>query len=279
IPPQRANVSNKTQITAWFNEYFDQETTQLHLKANSLNVHLGKLEYDVVLDKTIQVQGLNYLKGFGVQDMQFTIPPDDQSRNMKGHLIIPNAGVLTLGLGNLTFNLTAGAVNLGLVHIYNLDLKLGNNTPPFEGEFYFDQRVPSLPAILDSQKNILSNGQIELNATANATVNGGQHINYLEGVLNKKSITFHVPVMNLLADVFAGVLASGGDGSQGPLPDVLSGRGDNDAYRAHARILGADASGGAPANATVKRAAPTLGRSMRTNLLRLGLRSLRSKVR
>ncbi|KAK0714103.1 hypothetical protein B0T26DRAFT_754140 [Lasiosphaeria miniovina] len=45
--------------------------------------------------------------------------------------------------------------------------RLSSNTPPFEGEFYFGQLVLSLPAVLDLQMNILSDGQIELNATGN----------------------------------------------------------------------------------------------------------------
>jgi hypothetical protein len=223
VPDQVVQVTDHTQLIAWFNEYFDKETTELRVKAESLNAHLGALHYTVGLDKTIQVQGLNYLKGFGVQDMQFTIPPETSSgHNMKGHLNIPNAGVLTLGLGNVTFNVMAGDIKLGLVHIYDLDLKPGNNTPPFEGDFYFDQLVPNLVAFLDIQRVALADGMIEFNATGNSTINNSQHIKYVESVLNQKHIPFRIPATALLLDVVSGVLASGTtNGSQLLLLDTL----------------------------------------------------------
>ncbi|AEO71232.1 uncharacterized protein THITE_75172 [Thermothielavioides terrestris NRRL 8126] len=285
IPEQTVQVLNQTQITAWFNQFFDNETVDLRLKADQLSAHLGALHYDVSLDKTVKVPGLNYLAGFGVQDMQFTIPPDPATGyNLRGHLLIPNAGVITLGLGNVSFNILAGDVNLGLVHLYDLDLRPGNNTPYFEGEFYFDQLVPNLAAVLASQQAALADGVVELHSRGNATVNYGRHIPYIEGVLNIKRIPMRIPLTSLLLDVVEGVLAGGMNGTQhlpllDTLGEVLGNKTLFEQMLSHWDAAGGGGNGTAAGGAaggkrSVMRA---VGRSMRMNLFKLGLRSLRSK--
>jgi hypothetical protein len=282
IPEQVVQVLNQTQITAWFNEFFDKETVNLRLKANDMSAHLGALHYVVDLDKTVLVPGLNYLKGFGVRDMQFTIPADPLGRNMKGHLMIPNAGVITLGMGNISFNVMAGDINLGLVHIYDFDLKPGNNTPFFDGEFYFDQLVPNLAAVLDTQRDALAEGMLELHAAGNSTINYGQHIKYIEDVLNLKRVPFRIPVTTLLLDVVSGVLAGGTSGTEIPLLDTLGDvLGNKTLFE---QMLGHfdRESNGSSANGVkagkVVRSTTTHGRTLKMNLLRLGLRGLRSRI-
>ncbi|KAH6842191.1 hypothetical protein B0I37DRAFT_329378 [Chaetomium sp. MPI-CAGE-AT-0009] len=290
IPSQVVDVLDHAQLVAWFNEFFDKEVADLRLKADDLSAHLGALDYQVSLDKTIKVPGLNYLKGFGVSDMQFTIPPGRSGHNMKGHLNIPNAGVLTLGLGNVTFNVMAGDINLGLVYIYNLDLKPGNNTPPFEGDFYFDELVPNLAAFLETQRGALANGMIEFNATGNSTFHNGQRIRYVEGVLNRKHIPFAIPATTLLLDVLSGVLAGGTDGSGLPLLDTLGDvMGNKTLFEQMldhfgTQSIGSGTQGGgngveAADTARLKRRtmAQKAGRSMQMNLLKLGVRALRAK--
>ena len=290
IPDQIVDILDYTQLVAWFNEFFDNEAAELRLKADDLSAHLGALDYKVDLEKTIKVPGLNYLKGFGLLDMQFTIPPGPSGHNMKGHLNIPNAGVLTLGLGNVTFNVMAGDIDLGLVYIYNLELKPGNNTPPFEGDFYFDQLVPNLSVFMQAQHSALADGMVEFNATGNSTFHNGQRIKYVEGVLNQKHIPFRVPLTSLLLDVVSGVLAGGTNGSELPLldtlGDVLGNKTLFEQMLTHFEVgstrSGAQG-GGSGANATgtskVKRTlAKQVGRSAQMNLFRLGLRTLRPNI-
>ncbi|KAH6879514.1 hypothetical protein B0T10DRAFT_413042 [Thelonectria olida] len=209
ITNQTVTVTNETELLLWFNQFFDLPRVQLSIKADT-NVHLGALKYTPELDKTIQIPSLNYLNGFGVSDMQFVFPPRN-GKNMKGHLNIPNSGALTLGLGNLTFNLMSGKTRLGLVDIYDLQLRPGNNTPPFDGNFFFDELVPNLAQILDGQKAALAQGNIEFNATGNATVVDGKHVKYIEGVLNTKHIRFTIPVISILSDVVSAMLGGGSD--------------------------------------------------------------------
>ncbi|KAH8812287.1 hypothetical protein F5884DRAFT_306845 [Xylogone sp. PMI_703] len=276
IPTQTVPISNQTQLIAWFNEFFDKPAAKLTVDGG-LKIHLGELKYDSHIHKTIEVPGLNYLNGFALVDLQFMMPPDEKGHNMKGHLSIPNAGVLTLNLGNLTFNLMSGDINMGWANLYNLELKPGNNTPAFDGVFYFDTLVPNLSAILDSQKDSLSHGNIALNATGNATFVNGEHIKYIEGVLNQKHIPFTIPVITLLGDVLSGLLSSS-NAAQGPLLDIFGDVVGNTTL--FGQLLGNwdnIARGGNGTNITsiltppTKRSKPV--GSWKHNLLRLGLRS------
>ena len=200
-------VLNQTELTLWFNEFFDQSKVKLSVKGKP-TIHLGALKYSGGLDKTIEVPSLNYLNGFGVKSLDFNFKKNETNYNMKGILNIPNSGVLTLGLGDLQFNVMSGNVSLGLINLYNLELKPGNNSVSFEGNFFFNMLVPNLKEILDSQKEPLNNGYVEFFATGNSTKVNGTNIPYLEGVLNRKRIPFTVSVVSLLGDVLSGILGA-----------------------------------------------------------------------
>ncbi|RSM09133.1 hypothetical protein CEP52_004250 [Fusarium oligoseptatum] len=210
VTNQTLLVVDEKELLIWFNQFFDEPKVKLSLKGEP-NINLGSLKYKRGLDKTIEVPSLNYLNGFGLRDMEFMLKSNDTKYNMKGHLNIPNSGVLTLGLGNLTFNLMSGETRVGLVNLYDLQLRPGNNSVPFDGNFFFDELVPNLSEILDSQQEPLSHGYIELAATGNSTIVNGEHVKYIEGVLNKKHIKFTVPIITLLGDVVGGLLGADQD--------------------------------------------------------------------
>ncbi|KAM6534384.1 hypothetical protein FALCPG4_004025 [Fusarium falciforme] len=269
ITNQTLLVANETELLIWFNQFFDQPKVKLSLLGEP-NIYLGTLKYKRSLDKTIEVPSLTYLSGFGLRDMEFMLKSNDTKFNMKGHLNIPNSGVLTLGLGNLTFNLMSGETRIGLVNLYDLQLRPGNNSVPFDGNFFFDELVPNLSEILDSQKEALSHGYIELAATGNSTIVNGEHVKYIEGVLNRKHIKFTVPVITLLGDVVGGLLGA----DQGSLLGIFGGAIGNSTLFEH--LLGhweGESSGG---NKTSTRSVVKRSNSSRPwmwNLLRLGLRA------
>ncbi|KAK4184341.1 hypothetical protein QBC35DRAFT_535040 [Podospora australis] len=293
IPEQVVTVADQAQLTAWFNDFFEKEEADLRVIARGMTAHLGALKYKVDLQKTIKVQGLNYLKGFGTTSMSFMIPPDKDGNNIRGTLNIPNAGVLTLGLGTLSFHLRSGKVDLGLVTVPNLSLKPGNNSAEFSGRFYFDQLVPNLSEILESQREAIKEGYLEIFATGNNTIaKDGSHIKYLERVLNSKAIPFRVPVISLLMDVVSGFLAGGGEGGgpQGQLLETLGAVVGNTTLlegmlghfeQASPMVEGEN---GNENGTVVERremgdVVRKAKRSMQMNLIRLGLRSMRSSMR
>lgn len=218
VTNQTLLVTNETELLIWFNRFFDQPKVELSLQGDP-NIHLGTLKYKPHLDKTIEVSSLNYLDGFRLVDLDFMLKSNDTKSNLKGHLSIPNSGVLTLGLGNLTLNLESGPTRLGLVQLYDVQLRPGNNTVPFDGNFFFDELVPNLSEVLDSQKEPLSHGYFKFNATGNSTIVNGEHVKYIEAVLNQKHIGVTVPVISLLSDVVGGILGA----DQSSLLDIFGG--------------------------------------------------------
>ena len=219
VPAQEVDVADEEALTAWFNDFFDEPTTELHVQVPDLTTHLGALTYKVDLDKTIRVKGLNYLEGFSAIDMEFMVPPEENGDNIRGYLNIPNSATMTLGLANPSFFMMTGDVKLGLVTLPNLEIKPGNNSAYFHGQMYFDALIPNLPEILGSQGTSFSEGYLDLNCTGNSTYNDdGERIRYLEGVLNHKHIPLRIPITSLLSDILSGFL--GGDG-------ILGGGGGN----------------------------------------------------
>ncbi|KAI1111578.1 hypothetical protein F5Y14DRAFT_307964 [Nemania sp. NC0429] len=208
ITNQTVKVTNETELVKWFDQVFDLPKVGLSVKGKP-TVHLGALKMTTSLDKTIETKSLNGLNGFGIASLRLVYPPLDNGTNIKGTVNLPNAGVLTLGLGNLTLNLFSGDIKLGFVNIYDVVLPPGNNTRYFDGQLYLKELLPNLGAILDSQSAPLAAGNIELRASGNATMVNGMHIGYVEKVLNKKNLIATVPAITLLGDVIGSFTGNG----------------------------------------------------------------------
>ena len=203
ITNQTVEVGNQTELVKWFNAVFDQESVELSVRGDP-TIHLGALKSTPRLDKTITLPGLNSLRGFDLQDLTLMLPPRD-GKNVRGTLNLPNRGVLSLDIGNFSLNLFSGSTRLGLVTLYNLTLPPGNNTRSFDGNIFLDAIGPNLGPILASQAVPLGRGVIELNATGNSTIVNGQHIGYLEEVLNAKKLTFSISIVTLISELLSGI--------------------------------------------------------------------------
>lgn len=207
VTEQKMNITDQKELLAWFNEFFDKPQVRLGVKGEP-KVHLGALKYTRSLDTEIEIPSLNYLKGFAVTSQSFNLSGNKPEFNMKGMLNIPNSGVLTLGLGDLQFNVVSGDLKLGLINLPNLILKPGNNSVPFTGNFFFNELIPNLKEVLDDQKGPLGKGYFQFYATGNSTKIDGVTIPYIQGVLNSKRIPFTLPVITLLGDIVGGMLDS-----------------------------------------------------------------------
>lgn len=215
VTNQTVTVTNQTELVKWFDQIFDLPETDLTVKGKT-TVHLGALKMQSNIDKTIKISSLNALDGFGITSLRLIYPAMEDGTNIKGTLSLPNAGIITLGLGNLTLDLFSGDIKLGYVDIYDVTLPPGNNTRDFTGQLYLNELVPNLGAILDSQSKALADGNIQLIATGNATRVNGIHIPYVEQVLNKKKLISTVPVIKLISDVISSF-----SGSDASLSDLL----------------------------------------------------------
>ena len=282
IPRQTVPISNQSELVKWVGSVFDQQDVDLSIKGTP-PVSLGALHSEPHLQKTVSIPGLRKLQGFGLTGLTLMLPPDSDGNNIKGTVSIPNFGVLELNLGNLTFNLFSGKTRLGYITVYDADLKPGNNTNNFGGQLFLSSLLPNLGDVLKSQSAALQKGNIDLNVTGNATVVNGQHIKWLEQVLNNRQVTTSVGVVTLLSDVVSGLVGSGNSNTTiiDALEQVL---GNNTLIKNIGDRLKAQGSpgnsSGPAANAThvaslLKRATPQ--DSLMWNMLRLGMRMKMAK--
>ncbi|KAH8666475.1 hypothetical protein BX600DRAFT_511405 [Xylariales sp. PMI_506] len=205
VTNQTVTISNETELVSWFNDVFVQAETQLSFKGDT-TVKLGSLSAGVTVDKTIEVQSLNNLAGFGITNLQLMIPADSNGNNVKGTVNLPNWGVLTLGLGDITLNLLSGNLNIGYVTIQDVVLPPGNNSMAFAGQLYLNTIIDNIGNILTTQASALSDGNIVLGSIGNSTIINGEHITFVEAILNNHRLTSSMSVISLVSDVASGFL-------------------------------------------------------------------------
>ncbi|KAI1842439.1 hypothetical protein JX265_010402 [Neoarthrinium moseri] len=211
IVNQTVTVTNQTELEYWLNHVFDDPTVELSVRGDA-TVHLGALHSNAHIDKTVTVASLDKLRGFEIKSLSLVYPPEEDGTNLKGTVNLPNWGALTLGLGNLSFNLMSGQVRIGLITIFDVVLPPGNNTLNFSGQLFLHDLVQNFGKVLDAQAEALNNGQIQLDATGNTTIVNGERIPYIESVLNNKRLTSYLSVIKFVSDLINSV-TGGGDSS------------------------------------------------------------------
>lgn len=107
-----------------------------------------------------------------------------------------------------------------MITVYNVVLPPGNNTRDFDGTIYLDVIGSNLGPILASQAKALAKGMIEITASGNSTIVNGEHIKFVEQVLNSKRVSSSISVVTLLSDVLSGFIG-GGSNSSANIVDVL----------------------------------------------------------
>jgi hypothetical protein len=266
VTNQTVTIINQTELEYWFNNVFDDANTTLSVRGDAM-IHLGALHSYASIDKTLEIASLNQLSGFGIQDLSLIYPPLEDGTNVKGTLNLPNWGALTLGLGNVSLNLLSGDIRIGLITIFDVVIPPGNNTRSFSGELFFKDLVQNFGKVLSAQADALDDGKIQIDATGNATVVNGEHIPFVEHILNNKRVTSYVPIVQLASDVINS-LSGGGNSSIVDLLDEVFG---NSTLIEHA--LSHWNSTGSAAAAKVRKALP-LGISgpRALNLLKFGMK-------
>ncbi|KAI5859439.1 hypothetical protein GGS23DRAFT_317163 [Durotheca rogersii] len=216
VTDQTVTVTNETELVTWFGEVFDQPTVTLSTRGDA-EVRLGALRSTASIDKTIEVASLDKLKGFGIEHIQLIHPALENGTNIRGTLNLPNWGALTLGIGDLSLNLMSGDLRIGLITIYDVLISHGNNSRYFDGELYLDVLGRNFMTVVRNNAEALGAGSVRIDATGNATVVDGQHIGFIEAVLNRRRVTSLTPVVQLLGDLVGSLTT----GSSVSIPDLL----------------------------------------------------------
>ncbi|KAI1496524.1 hypothetical protein F5X99DRAFT_422051 [Biscogniauxia marginata] len=234
-----ASILNLTEIERFLQKFLVSESIDLSFKGNT-TAHLGAIKSHIDLEKSLQIPGLRNFTGLAINGASFVLPPEADGSNLVGNLTLPNWSNLELGLGNITFNIWTGEILVAKASVLEVLLQPGNNTWPFRGEVFLDTIVSNFVEVLRSQSSILSSGKIALGITGNETTINGQHITYVEDVLNYIKLDSELPLMQLLTDILGSVLnentsldglegllsnSSGSSNSTGdnPLADLVGG--------------------------------------------------------
>ena len=122
-------------------------------------------------------------------DFSIKLAADPDGTNMVGTVLIPNPTVLTLSMGNVTFNnyIHGTKTLIGNSTLSNLVLKPGNNTMPMKS--IVDQAL-----VITQLTTNFKNGMLPIDIVGLSAVYEGQHLPYFEKALQglTQSITLDV---------------------------------------------------------------------------------------
>ncbi|KAJ5224166.1 uncharacterized protein N7469_007669 [Penicillium citrinum] len=225
------NLKGKTDMTVSQNdtkilnqpEFIDTLTNAVYndkftLSAKGSTVgHLGNLKARLTLNKNVELQGLDKLRGFSIESARLLMSKDDNGDNILGTAILPNHSVFTFALGNVTLNLKSSDLVVGQATIQDVLLRPGDNKVSLRGILNMGLILENLEDIMEYQEEALRNGEIELSASGNSTTYNGVHIEYYEKFLNNLTLTTRVSILAVLGDTLQGLL----DDSNSSIGDTL----------------------------------------------------------
>ncbi|KAH8699234.1 hypothetical protein BGW36DRAFT_426906 [Talaromyces proteolyticus] len=206
ISNQTVTILNKSQFVAFLREVVYSKCFTLSAKG-STTAHIGALKVPLTLNKDVQLNGLDALSGFSIQEAKL-VRRESDGTNFRGVAVIPNYSIVSFALGNVTLNLKAADFVLGQGVIENVVLKPGNNTVDIKGSLSIATVLDNLISIAAAEKSAILKGNLELSASGNATIYEGVHITYYESVLNSLVMTADVPILEVLSDTISGLVGS-----------------------------------------------------------------------
>lgn len=218
IENQVDKIENRTELVKWLNDVFDNDEVTLAVRGRP-DLKLASLKYKPHLDKVITLPGLRGLEGFSLEKIDLSLPPASKGVTFKGRVMLPNWGRLTLDLGNLTFNVFLGDLNVGELLLKKVLLPPGNTTLDAEGKLELRTIISNLGQVLSSQSKALGKGQIEIGVQTKQVEYNGKRIPYIEDLLNPKRLTAPIPILTLLSSALNGFV--GGLGGSGDALDSI----------------------------------------------------------
>lgn len=131
--------------------------------------------------------GLNGLAGFDVTSFSIKLLPEPDGANMIGTVYIPNPSVLTITMGNVTFNNYVENEFIGTSTLSDLVLKPGNNTLPMRS-------TVNQTLVIQKVTATYTDGMLPVDIVGNSSVYNGQHLEYFERALqsNRQHIVLNV---------------------------------------------------------------------------------------
>ncbi|KAI6785662.1 uncharacterized protein J7T54_005996 [Emericellopsis cladophorae] len=180
---QVVNISQEVTVADMdafvrFNEWFvERETLRLTIEGETKVKPAGlDRKYGVTFKKTLDVKGLNLLKGTEVlvDSAELFLSVDDNNRNFYGEADIPNPSHFTLEVGNVAFHQYIGDEDLGHLFIEDLILYPGSNTVNVSANL----NQPRVLALLRTTPDYCKDGIIPFKLLAENVTRDGNDIEY-----------------------------------------------------------------------------------------------------
>ncbi|KAL8948649.1 MAG: hypothetical protein Q9222_005181 [Ikaeria aurantiellina] len=199
------HVDQKVQITDV--DAFADYTTQLLTKESvdlvvkdgphERHVDISIARHTPLLSLT-RFSGLNGLAGFNVTSFTIKLTPDPDGTNMEGTVYIPNPSVMTIAMGNVTFNNYVDNEFIGISSLSDLVLKPGNNTVPMKS-------AVNQTFVIEKVVGTYKDGMLPVDIVGNSSVYDGQHLEYFEKALSSNR-------QHIILNVGAALAAAGAGG-------------------------------------------------------------------
>ncbi|KAI4136607.1 MAG: hypothetical protein LQ341_005529 [Variospora aurantia] len=184
---QEVQITNMDAFIDYNTQLLTQESVDLVVKGKT-RLHEGRLPVTTVdYNKKIRMKGLNGLAGFDVTSFSIKLLPEPDGANMIGTVYIPNPSVLTITMGNVTFNNYVENEFIGTSTLSDLVLKPGNNTLPMRS-------TVNQTLVIQKVTATYVDGMLPVDIVGNSSVYNGQHLEYFERALqsNRQHIVLNV---------------------------------------------------------------------------------------
>ncbi|KAJ5554892.1 hypothetical protein N7535_007335 [Penicillium sp. DV-2018c] len=182
---QTVDLSNVDAFGEFNTAVMLNEELDLNIKGRPGLKQGGLPKTNVDYDKTVRMKGLNKLKGFEIKEFHIIFPTEN-GLGMNGTVSIPNPTVITIPLGNVTFNLSLEGHYLGETVLHDLVLKPGENIVPMEGTVDHGYVI----SFLTSKKNPYKDGVLPFEIAGNKSMYHGKELPYFTRAL--RANTLHV---------------------------------------------------------------------------------------
>lgn len=204
IPAQVVDVLNAAELTKFLARAFtaDRDKAIVGVRGTSVARLAGAtsslLRYPVDLDKAVRLDGLRGLDGLHVEELVPVAPAEADGTSLRGSLWLPNDSVLSLGLGNVSYDVSVAGVRIGETSVADLHIVPGDQTIQYGGTTDADAVMGNARTVLES---LDGDGSFEFLVTGKEATVNGEHIGYLDDILSKISVKTQVDVCTAMASL------------------------------------------------------------------------------
>ena len=175
-------IANTDAFASYTQAALMQDEVRIHVKGRTALHEMKFPTTTVDYDKVATLKGLNKLDGFNVTSFAIKLTPEPDGSNMIGEVSIPNPSVMTLSMGNVTFNNFLPAtpssprIPIGISTLNNLVLVPGVNSVQMRS-------VINQTLVIGAMADTYKGGMLPVEIVGDSSMYDGQHLPYYEKAL------------------------------------------------------------------------------------------------